>query len=326
MDDIVSFSALRSEWTIRPPTVFPLHSAEQRMAAKKELIVTSLGEDGYVEVSATDTLTQVRALILEELDEEQLPVKEFSFKVNGIRISAKQEERKLAFDLLEAKIELVPKSIKRTAEESSLQVPENNKRTKISSYVTPREENEAGQQKPPCEPLVLDERLASDDDGLPKIDEKNDDESMPQKEENNADLGPAVTMEDDASPNSTKGREESSLSVPSPDVAEGVTDRPEGEMSSTSSNMLTTEESEQPHESTNDDNDIQIVKAENPHKESNEAREKSNQVLDNLKALLQENPLFCSDTRRQEWLQEIQNLQEKSTPQTVIGVLGNTGV
>ena len=87
----------------------------------REFIVNSQGEDGYVEVKSSDTLADVRQLILYEFDHEQLPRKlssathelegddkssstegdvEFAFRVNGIRISAKQEGRKLAFELL----------------------------------------------------------------------------------------------------------------------------------------------------------------------------------------------------------------------------------
>ena len=101
---------------------------------RREFIVNSQGEDGYVEVKSSDTLADVRKLILEDLDHQQLPRKlsnstenlegndnnnnddhdlEFAFRVNGIRISAKQESRKLAFELLDrkVKVELVPKRI-----------------------------------------------------------------------------------------------------------------------------------------------------------------------------------------------------------------------
>ena len=82
-----------------------------------------------MEVTSTDTLLDVRRYILEDFDAEQLPSSsssgssgekdegennkegsseekeksnaEFSFRVNGIRISAKQEGRKNAFDLLD---------------------------------------------------------------------------------------------------------------------------------------------------------------------------------------------------------------------------------
>jgi hypothetical protein len=87
----------------------------------KELIIKSEDEYGYVDVTPKDTLSQVRLSILEVWEEEMIPafrhpsfpiweVKEFTFKVNGIRISTKQEAHKLAFDLLanQAEIEIVP--------------------------------------------------------------------------------------------------------------------------------------------------------------------------------------------------------------------------
>ena len=63
-----------------------------------------------------------------------------------------------------------------------------------------------------------------------------------------------------------------------------------------------------------------------PHKESNLAKQKSKQVLKQLATILTDNTDFCSDNRRKEWLDDVNNLLEKSTPQTVFGVLGNTGV
>ena len=91
-----------------------------------------------MEVTSTDTLLDVRRYILEDFDAEQLPSSsssssgekdvgennkegsseekeksnaEFSFRVNGIRISAKQEGRKNAFDLLDrnVSVEIVSK-------------------------------------------------------------------------------------------------------------------------------------------------------------------------------------------------------------------------
>ena len=41
----------------------------------REFIVNSQGEDGYVEVKSSDTLADVRQLIIQELDHEQLPRK-----------------------------------------------------------------------------------------------------------------------------------------------------------------------------------------------------------------------------------------------------------
>jgi hypothetical protein len=293
------------------------------MAATKELIVTSLGEDSYVDVHENDTLLQVRALILEELDEEQLPAKDFSFKVNGIRISSKQEGRKVVFDLLakNAKIELVTKSIKQPAEQSSLEEePESNKRAKTSSYVTPKEVNEESigpQKAPPAKqplekpsPVSLDSRLANDN--ADQTDANDDDNYMPQADNDSGERiehrvsVDSVEEQEHTETESSKGHDSNVLS--------------ETSIEKTSDDL----EEDAKNDSSHDD--IQMFEADNPYKESNEAKEKSNHVLERLKALLQDNPLFCSDTRRQEWLHKIQNLKKKSTPQTVFGVLGNTGV
>jgi hypothetical protein len=289
------------------------------MAATKELILTSLGEDSYVDVKENDTLMQVWASVLEELDEEQLPAQDFSFKVNGIRISSKQEGRKLAFDLLanKAKIELVTK---KTAEQSSLEEePENSKRAKTASYITPKEVNESsGSQKAPCEeplsekpsPVSLDYRLPSDN--ADQADKNEDDNFMPQGDDDSREyIGHRVSVDSD--------EEERTEAVSSKS-------RDESNVLSEPSNEKTSDAPEEDIENANTNDGIQMFEAENPHKESEEAKEKSNHVLEKLKTLLHDNPLFCSDTRRREWLQEIQNLQEKSTPQTVFGVLGNTGV
>ena len=70
---------------------------------KQDLYLHSAGEQNYIEVLSTDTLSDVRLRIAEEFDPEQLPEDggQFSFRVDNIRISEKQEARKLAFDLIE---------------------------------------------------------------------------------------------------------------------------------------------------------------------------------------------------------------------------------
>ncbi len=79
----------------------------------RELIIHSNGDDGYVEVTNTCTLSKVRQLIIEEFDTEQLPSssEEFAFKINNIRLSQKQEARRNAFDLVErqVKVEIIPR-------------------------------------------------------------------------------------------------------------------------------------------------------------------------------------------------------------------------
>lgn len=69
-----------------------------------------------------------------------------------------------------------------------------------------------------------------------------------------------------------------------------------------------------------------LVVDTNPHKEADEAKAKSKQVLKELADMLNNNPNFCSETRKDDWMEEIDQLTKKSSPQTVFGVLGNTGV
>lgn len=65
---------------------------------------------------------------------------------------------------------------------------------------------------------------------------------------------------------------------------------------------------------------------ENPHVAHDTAIGQSKQVLQDLDQVLKENPLFCSEERRADWTDEIRENLNRSDPNTVIGVLGNTGV
>ena len=72
----------------------------------KELLIESGDIKAEVEISETDTLKDVRALILEEFDDDMLPCQDFCFHVNDIRVSTKQERKKLAWNLSNKPIRL----------------------------------------------------------------------------------------------------------------------------------------------------------------------------------------------------------------------------
>lgn len=293
------------------------------MVATKDFIVTSMGEEGYVEVKETDTLIQVRSLILDEFDEDQLPAREFTFKMNGIRISSKQEGRKLAFELLskQAKVELVPKIVLKRKADLPLEEPDSLKRAKTSSLVTPtegtrKEKDEQEQQihqngllyKP--SPLVLDQMLSDENDN-------NQDHT-----DDNVNISDNFSDEINIESTTVEKHNSYTLTTPSKDNAEYGGNQVESDILVSSAVSPYDHEKDQPDQS----DDIQIMTEESPHKEADEARRKSNQVLGQLRTMLQANPPFCAEPRRQEWLKEIQDLQEQTTPQTVFGVLGNTGV
>jgi hypothetical protein len=79
-----------------------------------------------------------------------------------------------------------------------------------------------------------------------------------------------------------------------------------------------------------DEEEIQDVATpeddENPHKEADEALDISQTVLRRMESILKEHEYFCNQARRDEWMTELQTLFQNERPQTVIGVLGNTGV
>ena len=69
------------------------------LAAKKELLVISNDDiEGSVEVCETTTMEEVRSLIMNEFDDDMIPSDDWVFIVEGIRISTKQESRRLAKD------------------------------------------------------------------------------------------------------------------------------------------------------------------------------------------------------------------------------------
>ena len=90
-----------------------------KSTSNRDLILHCNGEQNYIEVLPHHTLSDVRQLVLQELDPEQLPSScnngggdpEFSFRVDNIRISEKQEKKKMAFNLIERgeRVEIVPK-------------------------------------------------------------------------------------------------------------------------------------------------------------------------------------------------------------------------
>ena len=65
----------------------------------KDLVIVWEDTKGEVAICETDTLQDVRALILKEFDDDMLPFGDFFFHVNDIRISAKQECKKQAWNL-----------------------------------------------------------------------------------------------------------------------------------------------------------------------------------------------------------------------------------
>lgn len=296
----------------------------------KDFVFQTEGDGACVEVSATDNLSDVRNIISDELDDEQLPPGGFAFRVNAVRLSTKQEAKKIAFELIEkgAKVELVAKARKRSAEDDG-RASDSNKKAKASPVEEARPDAAASAESAVVTPVKI-KREDSDSTGSLNL------------------LGglntEAKKLAFDVDADATEGVFD--------DAERGLDDAPG---INNIGHSLGKEKHEEPNDIVELDGDgsisfkgtpdednnsdgvleMAMVDQENQgnqanmhehHKESNEAKKISKQVLSAVKKILVENKDFCSPKRRDEWLEKIEDLFEKSFPQTIFGVLGNTGV
>lgn len=82
----------------------------------------------------------------------------------------------------------------------------------------------------------------------------------------------------------------------------------------------------------NADVEVEVVTPEQPckpHAEADAAMDMARGVLRGIETILdetKEHELFCAQHRRAEWTSELKALMQSDAPQTIVGVLGNTGV
>jgi hypothetical protein len=275
---------------------------------QREFLLHSRGrEDAYVEVLAEHSLSDVRELIKEELDDDQLPDVDFAFLVDGTRISTKQEAKKNAFQLLDTKahVEMVSKHLKREAENKDIG-------------------NDCKKPAIMCNDSTPDKVASAINNS--------EGHHAEDKDVNNDGKEPAtrcneVTPDNVASSRSNSeghGHIGAAAITPrtidmSPYVSDTLIDG--DNLSDDLDDMMVI-----PLIGAGKSEDTEIIKTEDPHKEVNQARETSLQVLYKMTKMLEENSDFCSEKRRRRFLADIQELSDTSFPRTVFGVLGNTGV
>lgn len=373
----------------------------------KELVIESGGVPGFVEVAPTDTLSNVRSLIMDEFDDDMIPDEgDFYFCVNGIRMSAKQEARKNAWDLQENhRVSIHSKRKKLKMEEETLveesvlaeerQLGEKPAAEEESADKLANDSMDTGAPGEESQPKTVEEHapteethpVAGSEAQSPKTAEAitaattngDGNESQPATAESTATATPHVesarrllnfngqfpydrhnregeeeSVATEDFPASTKTTSESiddaPMDVDTPAVSEASKETEEEPMTEVAASLKddspapeadmedvftvaeedTTDvimSSEQDDDDKDEDDDIEEVKqAEDPHKIHDEALKSSCNVLNEMKTLLNDNPLFCSEDRRKDWTSEITESLAKSAPNVVIGVLGNTGV
>ena len=72
------------------------------MDSTRELIIDYGQGDSTVDIKQEDTLADVRRLIIDDFDDDMIPAEDWVFWVNGLRITQKQEGRKIAWNYLPA--------------------------------------------------------------------------------------------------------------------------------------------------------------------------------------------------------------------------------
>jgi len=122
------------------------------MTTKELILICAGGVKGYLDVGEKDTLEDVRCLIEEELDDD-LIMPNFAFHVDDIRISNKQEKKKLAWQILNKVVSIQPKR-SRTLEEDvdNVQSPSPKKQKRASEAIKSEVQLVSKDSKPlPCE-------------------------------------------------------------------------------------------------------------------------------------------------------------------------------
>jgi hypothetical protein len=270
----------------------------------KSLILQSNGEKCIIEdLSSKCTLADVRQRIKEEFDEDMLPTaasdnkeNDFFFLCNGVRLSRKQESRKRAWDCITADLHLKARNDKNmTAAVPKEEAFPEAKCVKLDATtpLLPRKlETETCQGEtaatisPPEETTIKHAEC----DTTTTPDGNEEPQPLPVEEEPDFSFVPLHDEEDLAS-NAVLAHDDG--------------DDPISEITTTNTSSSST-----------------------PHAKGEEAVAKSGKVLQDLSVLLQSNPDFCSNARHAEYQQDIQKFlaSGQNLPQTIIGVLGNTGV
>lgn len=339
-----------------------------------------------IDVSATDTMADVRAKALDEFDDDMLPNRspDFFISIGQIRLSKKQEHKKLAWDVLSAgrsvslhAYKAAPKrslssSQATNQEESSFKkargpgssTTEENHSSTSTSYVTPgetvisnasTEESESQSQSDPNNPArKLSYEMPKGDTPGTGGSEATVEEAAtktPLAETNQNSPPIASTVSEDNTYNAVENQGKDGQETASVEMKEIIPTGSNEESTTTKTTPMAVDEENvstsgmEDHSSvarkdspttnrattTTDLEEVPVVEtppAVDPHFKLDEAVSQSVDLLKKLEILLldHENKLFCSEARRQEWVKEISSALDKSVPETVMAVLGSTGV
>jgi hypothetical protein len=304
---------------------------------RRLVIETPGGDMGMVHIEPHHSLHDVRHLIQEEFDAEMIPQPDFYFFVvdESVRIARKQEARCKAMHFLGQNVKLLPvtseapsqsAAVKRTADaQDSNHTPA--KKTcpamVVPTTITQTEEcspQGAVARGPPIDrfsflscPMpaeapdeVQEARKPAARPLIPTCDPEEDNGD-------NGEHGDDYGFMDD---NSDKSNNEVSTAVHEDVIDTGTHRDSSGAAEFPSANKT--------NESKAHAADVQEVTIDS-HEKYNQAVQQSRSVLAQIGDLLEENPEFCSPSRREEWNEEISALLGEKETNIIIGMLGATG-
>lgn len=274
------------------------------MPTKELVIICADGIKGVLDVQETDTLADVRKQIEDELDDD-LIVPDYGFHVGEIRISVKQERKKRAWDVLEKVISMQPKRPRSLdaickQEDQDPPTPGPAKRLKptigtLSASVTPQ---------PTLATPAAKENVGANNDEQGKSAESADSPIL-NPSQRLSDAFDKVSCDQNVPMQGQDDSDDDTVDLLVEDLEDDF--------------KMPTRENEVPKAD-------ELKAQDNPNKEADEAIAASRLVLNSVKTILDANPLFCSQDRREEWSKEVTEILSKSAPKTIVGVLGNTGV
>ena len=305
-------------------TIDEIQQQSNEATEKVFAIVCDDGGGGGVTVTPTMTLFDARALLLEEFDDDQLPMGvkngtvDFYFEIAGVRLSTSQEKKKIPMQMTD-QVKLVPKPKRRkvVAKETTAPVAEikavlvsGDKKAQQEEEPEPKPEQEKEKEQEIVIAMEIDEME------LPKSNTQQD-----EKEKEKTKKGPpkkqaAITLSsDDDDDEDDAIMEQQKKNVEEMDDEEDEDDEDEDD-----------EDEDEDEDVMEVDGSTPATAATDPHFKQNQASTSCNKVLTNVQKIVKENPLLTNEERRNEWLNQITEIRSRGIPKTVVGVLGNTGV
>ena len=321
------------------------------MTTKELVLLCAGGTKGVLEIKEKDTLADVRIQIDKELDDD-LIVPDFAYYVDGVRISQKQECKKLAWQVLDKIVSLRAKrsryDLDHTATTTTTSMAISAKKVKVEDC-----DSNASQTNPPSS---LNNTATATSTSALGMDVDIGVGTHPQSSLNNTSTcssTSAIGMDVDfgvrTHPQSSLNNTAIFTSALGKDADVGVGTHPQSSLNNTSTCSSTSAIGmdvdfgvrTHPQSSLNNtatstsasalgkDVDVGVRRIENfptkPNPISVDAGN-SRKVLNSVKSMLEENPQFCSIDRRNEWINEIEGILTMASPKTTVGVLGSTGV